>query len=404
MKTLTLAQVVAGLERRYPPATAESWDSVGLVAGDPGAEVRKILFAMDPVATVVDEALEWGADLIVTHHPLLLRGVTSVAATSAKGSIIHRLISGGCALYTAHTNADSAIRGVNDALADAIGLQDLSPLIPASGADLDKHIVFVPADPPELLLQIVDAMSAAGAGHIGDYSACHWYVSGTGSFRPEDGANPAIGSVGHTEQVVEHRLEMIAPARARAAVVSAMKGSHPYEEPAYDVLNLAQLPAETGLGRVGSLSEPMSLEAFARRVAGALPATEQGIRVAGDREARVQRVAVCSGSGDSLFDQVRAANVDVYVTSDLRHHPASEARETALVGPGTPYLVDTAHFASEWPWLNYGAADIESDLQAQGHEVEVRVSVRRTDPWDFRVASPGTKSIEPVTESKEPQL
>lgn len=399
MKTLTLREVIAGLERRYPPATAESWDSVGLVAGDPSQEVKKILFAMDPVATVVDEALEWGADLIVTHHPLLLRGVTSVAASTAKGSVIHRLISGGCGLYTAHTNADSALRGVNDALADAIGLEDLRPLIPAAAENLDKHVVFVPANPPELLLNLVDAMSSAGAGNIGDYSGCHWRVTGTGSFRPEAGANPTIGAIGSVEEVEEHRLEMIAPARARGAVVSAMKAAHPYEEPAYDVLNLAQLPAETGLGRVGRLATPITLEAFARKVASALPATEQGIRVAGERDAMVERVAICSGSGDSLFDQVRAANVDAYVTSDLRHHPASEARETALMAQGKPFLVDTAHYASEWPWLNYGASDLKTDLEALGHRVEVRVSERRTDPWDFRVASPQTQSLAPENES-----
>jgi len=401
VETLTLQEVIKSLERRYPPRTAQTWDSVGLVAGDPAQEVKKILFAMDPVATVVDEALDWGADLIVTHHPLLLRGVTSVATSSAKGSVIHRLIAGGCALYTAHTNADSALRGVNDALANALGLIDLEPLVPAGGADLDKHVVFVPAEPSELLLQIVDAMSAAGAGQIGDYSGCHWQVSGTGSFRPESGANPTIGAVGETEYVAEKRLEMIAPATRRAAVVAAMRQAHPYEEPAFDVFNLAQLPAPTGLGRIGRLAEPVTLEKFAQNVAAALPATEQGIRVAGSPDGVVERVAVCSGSGDSLFDQVQRADVDVYVTSDLRHHPASEARETALLGAGRPYLIDTAHFASEWPWLQYGAADLKSDLHDLGFEAQLRVSKRRTDPWDFRVASPGTSSSSATTLPKE---
>lgn len=393
MTKLTLQEVVRGLETRYPPATAQSWDSVGLVTGDPAQPVAKILFAMDPVAAVVDEALEWGADLIVTHHPLLLRGVKSVATTSAKGAVIHRLIAGGCALYTAHTNADVARRGVNEALAAAIGLTDLRPLVPAAGADLDKHVVFVPTQPPALLLEIVEAMSQAGAGQIGDYSGCHWQVAGTGSFKPEAGADPTIGSVGETETVSEYRLEMIAPAARRAAVVSAMRGAHPYEEPAFDVLNLAQIPDGTGLGRIGRLPQPLTLKAFAQHVAHVLPATEQGIRVAGPADAKIETVAICSGSGDSLFDAVRGANVDVYLTSDLRHHPASEARESALNASGTPYLIDTAHFASEWPWLNYGAQDLKADLAAAGFEVETRVSSRRTDPWDFRVGSPETQTV-----------
>ena len=393
MTTLTLQEVISALETRYPPTTAEAWDSVGLVTGDPAQPVKKILFAMDPVATVVDEALEWGADLIITHHPLLLRGVKSVATTGAKGAVIHRLIAGGCALYTAHTNADVARRGVNEALAETLGLQELRPLISAGGAELDKHVVFIPAQPANVLAEIVDAMSRAGAGQIGDYSGCHWQVTGTGSFKPESGADPTIGRIGETETVTEHRLEMIAPASRRAAVVSAMRGAHPYEEPAFDVLNLAQIPDGTGLGRIGKLAQPLSLKAFAQHVAYVLPATEQGIRVAGPADAQVETVAVCSGSGDSLFDAVRAAGVDAYLTSDLRHHPASEARETALNANGKPYLIDTAHFASEWPWLDYGAQDVGSDLAASGYEVEIRVSSRRTDPWDFRVASPDTENI-----------
>lgn len=387
MKEITLGDVVASLEKRYPLVTAQSWDSVGLVAGDPADPVSKVLFAMDPVSTVVDEALEWGADLIVTHHPLFLKGVNSVAANTAKGSVIHRLIKGGCALYTAHTNADAARRGVNDALADLVGLENRQPLVPRSAFAIDKHVVFVPTQPAGLITEIVDAMAAAGAGEIGDYSHCHWSVTGMGSFFPTEGANPTIGDVGAKETVSEYRLEMVAPSHRRQAVISAMQSVHPYEEPAFDIYPLASLPGPEGLGRVGTLKEPISLEALANRIADVLPATAQGVRVSGDRDEMVQRVAVCSGSGDSLFDQVRRADVDVYLTSDLRHHPASEARETALMGANRPFLIDVAHFASEWPWLVYGAEDLATDFENTEQEFQVRISSHRTDPWDFRVAS-----------------
>ncbi|OCI30898.1 putative GTP cyclohydrolase 1 type 2 [Oerskovia enterophila] len=284
----TLAHVVRTLEALYPPSTAEGWDAVGLVTGDPAQQVRKILFAVDPVATVADEAIEWGADLIVTHHPLFLRPVHSIAATTFKGSLVHRLVRAGVGLYVAHTNADAAPRGVADALADAIGLVDRSPLVPAPSA-------------------------------------------------PDGGAHPA----------------------------------------------------ETGIGRVGRLEEPTTLRAFAQRVATALPATEQGVRVAGDLDATVSTVAVVGGSGDSLFDAVRSAGADVYVTADLRHHPASELRERAEFeggAAGGPFLVDVAHFASEWPWLRYAAADLTERLADAG-TVETRVSVRRTDPWTARIGS-----------------
>lgn len=289
----TLAQVVRALDGLYPPSTAEGWDAVGLVAGDPAAPVRKVLFAVDPVTAVVDQAIEWGADLLVTHHPLFLRGVSSVAATTFKGSVVHRLLTGGCALHVAHTNADAAPRGVADALADLVGISDRRPL----------------------------EVSAAASGADG---------------------------------------------------------------------------AARGIGRVGRLAEPTTLADFARRVAAALPATAQGIRFSGDPDAVVTTAAVLGGSGDGYFDAVRAADADVYVTSDLRHHPASELRERAEFearaagtdGPsGTPFLVDTAHYASEWPWLRYAVEDLAAALAADGLAIEARVSELVTDPWTGQVPS-----------------
>ncbi|GAA4910944.1 Nif3-like dinuclear metal center hexameric protein [Streptomonospora salina] len=269
----TLHDVKRAFEGLYDPAWAASWDAVGLVCGDPAQPVRRILFAVDPVAEVVDEAREWGADLVVTHHPLLLRGVTGVAATTPKGRLVHRLISGGTALYTAHTNADTAAPGVSDALAAAVGLPGpLSPLDP---------------DP-------------------GD------------------------------------------PAGAR------------------------------GIGRIGTLPETVPLRDFAERVAGGLPRTAGGIRVSGDPRRPVRRVAVSGGAGDSLLDRARAAGVDVYLTSDLRHHPASEFSEH-----GDTALVDAAHWAGEWPWLADGAARLVSALGGERANVETRVSEIVTDAWSL---------------------
>ncbi len=385
---LSLADVIALLEQRYPPSTAESWDAVGTVCGDPDQRVRKVLFAVDPTRLVVDEALEWGADLLVTHHPLLLRPVHSVAATTFKGAIVHRLIRGGCALHVAHTNADSAPGGVAEALALAIGLTDLTPLVPQVAEPVDKHVVLVPETHAE---DLVDAMAAAGAGALGAYSRCAWTTTGEGTYLPGAGANPTIGQVGVVEHVPEARIEMVAPRRLRAGVVAAVQAAHPYEEPAFDVLEPASLPLTglqgTGTGRVGVLSEPTTLEGFARQVAAALPRTAQGVRVAGDLAATVRRVAVVGGSGDSLFDAVRASGADVYVTADLRHHPASELRERAEHEVRGPALVDVAHFASEWPWLEHAARTLVRDLADRGTTVETRVSTLSTDPWTTRIAS-----------------
>jgi dinuclear metal center YbgI/SA1388 family protein len=366
-----LADVIDLLEAAYPPALAEDWDSVGLVCGDPGDEIESVTIAVDATAAVVDEVPDRG--LLLAHHPLLLRGVDTVAADTAKGAVVHRMIRTGRALFTAHTNADSASPGVSDALAEALGLTVDEVLAPAAGgAENDKWVVYVPSENADA---VREAMFSAGAGHIGDYSHCSWTVTGTGQFLPHEGASPAIGNVGSVEQVTEDRVEMIAPARLRGHVLAAVRAAHPYEEPAFDILALARVPADVGLGRIGSLPGPLSLAAFVSRVHDALPGTSWGIRASGEDDAEVSRVAVCGGAGDSLLDIVARAGVDAYVTADLRHHPVDEHRRRSRVA-----LVDVAHWASEYPWCNQAAALLRDHF---GDSLPVRVSAIRTDPWNI---------------------
>ncbi|HEX3828915.1 MAG TPA: Nif3-like dinuclear metal center hexameric protein [Sporichthyaceae bacterium] len=372
-----LGAVVEVLQRRYDPALAAAWDAIGLVCGDSDAVVRRVLFAIDPVAAVVDEALEWGADLLVTHHPLFLRPVHGVAAGTPKGRVVHRLITGGCALLVAHTNADAALGGVSDALAAALGLPPGRPLDPNPGPELDKLVAFVPEAAAQ---SVIDALAAAGAGGIGDYDRCAFTSPGTGTFRPLTGANPTIGSVGTVETVAETRVEMVLPRAARAAVVAALRIAHPYEEPAFDVFEMAGLPGRCGIGRICDLERAESLADFVDRVARGLPATPSGIRVAGEPGRRIRRVAVCGGAGDSLLGAAAAAGADVFLTADLRHHPASEATQR-----GGCALVDVAHWASEWPWLGAAAGALAAGLgerpSSAAATVEVRVSSLVTDPW-----------------------
>jgi dinuclear metal center YbgI/SA1388 family protein len=375
--TTTVRDLITALETAYPPRLAADWDAVGLVCGDPGEPVDTVLVAVDPVPETVDEAVEIGAQLLVTHHPLLLKGVHGVGADTPKGRLVHRLVRGGTALFTAHTNADSADPGVSDALAAALGVTVEGPLVGAPLPPLDKIVTFIPVGPA--ITAVHEALSAAGAGNIGDYSHCSFASAGTGQFKPLDGAHPAIGTVGRLERVAETRLEMVLPREKRRAVVAALRASHPYEEPAFDLLELAELPSALGLGRVGALAEPESLRAFTARVAAALPSTAWGVRAAGDPDRTVERVAVCGGAGDSALGAAIAAGVDVYVTADLRHHPASEH---GLL-PGSPALVDVAHWASEWPWCAQAADVVRA---ATGGNVDVRVSRRRTDPWTVAVA------------------
>lgn len=375
-----LADVVRTLERRYPPSSAEPWDAVGLVVGDPDREVRRVLLAVDPVAETVREAVLWGADLLVTHHPLFLQGVHSVAATTAKGRVVHELARAGCALFTAHTNADAAPGGVAEALARSVGVATSRPIVPQPEAELDALVTYVPVG--AAAAQVVDALAAAGAGAIGDYEKCAWTTDGVGQFLPRPGADPSVGAVGELTRVAETRVEMVLPRLAREDVLRALRAAHPYEEPAFSIIELGRSASGSGSGRIGELPEPVPLGTFAQRVADALPATAQGVRVSGDLGSPVRTVAVCGGSGDSLLPAVRRGRADVYVTADLRHHRASEARQEG--GGAPPYLIDVTHWASEWPWLPQAAGDLRADLEAVGTTVETRVSVIVTDPWTAR--------------------
>jgi dinuclear metal center YbgI/SA1388 family protein len=368
--SVRLRDVIDVLDEAYPPQLAQSWDSVGLVCGDPADVLDSVTIAVDATPAVVDEVPEAG--LLLAHHPLLLRGVDTVAASTPKGALIHRLIRTGRSLFTAHTNADSASPGVSDALAHALGLTVeavLEPVPPVGG--LDKWVIYVPGEHSEA---VQAAVFEAGAGHIGDYSHCSWSVAGTGQFLPHDGASPAIGSVGTVERVAEDRFEVVAPARARAAVLSAMRAAHPYEEPAFDIFALVAPPGDAGLGRIGALPQPEPLRDFVARVGAALPQTSWGVRAAGDPDAPVSRVAVCGGAGDSLLGNAAAAGVQAYVTADLRHHPADEHCRASQVA-----LIDVAHWASEFPWCHQAADVLRSRF---GEALPVRVCTIRTDPWN----------------------
>ncbi|MFV0433501.1 MAG: Nif3-like dinuclear metal center hexameric protein [Leucobacter sp.] len=273
----TVADVRRVAEDLWPVATAEGWDRVGLASGADAAPLRRVLLAVDAVAATVDEALSWGADALFTHHPLMLRGVHTVAEDTAKGALLARLIRGGCALYSAHTNADQPEGGVSAVIAERLGLREVEAIVPAEA--------------------------------------------------------PRSGEV-------------------------------------------------FGIGRVGSLPAPTALYDVAERVATILPATVSGVRVAGDPERRVQRVALLGGAGDSLLDHPAVRAADVYLTSDLRHHPAQESLELSAAAGG-PALIDVAHWASESLWLEGAAQHLAARLPG----VEFRVSTLRTDPWSFSVGS-----------------
>lgn len=374
-----LADVVAAIDEWYEPRWAERWDAVGLTCGDPDEPVERIVLAVDAVPATVGEAERLGAQLLLTHHPLLLSAVHGVAATDSKGALVHRMIRAGIAHYVAHTNADSANPGVSDALAERIGLAGLRPIEAQPGTAPDKLVVFVPTDDTP---RLIDALAGAGAGNIGRYERCAWSTVGVGTFRPGPGADPAIGTRGAIETVAETRLEMVVPASARDRVVRALREAHPYEEPAFDIYAQVAPSTARGAGRIGELPARLSLREFAALTAMSLPATAWGVRAAGDPDRGVRRAAVCGGSGASLIDAARDAGADVFLTADLKHHRVLEA--VTERGPAAMALVDAAHWATEAPWLDVLAARLREHL---GTTVDVTVSTTVTDPWTLHETS-----------------
>ena len=295
----TLSDVVDLVHGWYPPDTADEWDAVGLVCGDPAQEVAKVLFAVDPTIEVAREAAEWGADLLVVHHPLFLRGVHGFAETTPKGRTLATLVRAGCALLTAHTNADRADPGVSDAMAASLGSRRTSSRCgPRATRWTSSRSTSRSADAD----RVRGALAEAGAGRIGEYEAASFSSPGEGRFRPMEGANPTIGEIGALEVVGEERIEVVVDRRRRAEVIRAMLAAHPYETPAWDVVALTDAgTAATGAGRVGDV-EPTTLAGVRRSTSrDALPQTARGVLVAGDPDRAVRRVAVAGGAGDFLL-------------------------------------------------------------------------------------------------------
>lgn len=378
--TVDVAAIVAATEALYPPHLAEPWDRVGLVAGVPQRQVSKVMVAVDPTLAVAHEAVAWGAQMLLVHHPLMLSGVHALPADEPHGAVLTTLMENGCALLTAHTNADAAVPGVSDAIADRLGLTDVRPLEPTHETTdgLLLLIVYVPVAHADA---VIDAAAEVGAGRIGVYTRCAYTHTGTGTFEAPETASPFVGSAGQREAVSETRVEMVVAAEDRHAVARAVTSAHPYEEPAFHFATLTPAVGEegvrTGIGRVGTLPREHTVATFADLVADVMPGTAGGVRVAGDLQRPVRTVALCGGSGDSLLGA--AAGYDVYLTSDLRHHRVLDH----LAAGGCP-VVDIAHWAAERPWCDQVVALLPGALRALGHSadsVEFRTSALPTDPW-----------------------
>lgn len=336
----SVSDIINELESIAPPELAVTDDRIGLQAGQLTSEVRKVFVTVDATDAVVETAIEQDADIIVAHHPLIFKPLTSVAETAPVQRRLARLIRANAALYVLHTNYDTVRGGINDVLADTIGVRDTEPLVTLKTDSFVKIAVFVPEANVE---DVRNAMSDAGAGMIGRYTHCSFRSRGIGSFVPLCAADPYIGSIGNLEEVEEYRLEMVCAASWADLVVEAMLEAHPYDEVGYDLYELANEPIAYGYGRVGILDEEMSLSEFAKRVKDVLEL--EYARITGDKDKRVRRVALCGGSGSGQYKEALKAGADVYVTGDTKYHDVMDAKDLGLA------IVDAGHFETERPGM-----------------------------------------------------
>lgn len=352
----TVQDVLDVIETIAPARWCLPDDGSGFLVGRGDADVQSGVVSLDWSEGLADFAIASGAQLIVAHHPAIYRPTPSVTDASLVGRFILRLAERGIAYHAAHTNWDAAPGGVSDTMASLLGLQNVEPM--GFGAEIEyvKVVVFAPAEAQEA---IVDAMSAAGAGVIGNYERCVFGSAGTGSFRPLEGSNPAVGQIGSVEKVEEVRIEMRAPKRLASAVIEAMRANHPYEEPAYDVVRLEPV-VEMPLGRVGSLAEPCSLAEFTWIVNGAFGSAAQ---VWGDPDERIETVAVAGGAADEGMWEALRFGADAFVTGEIRQHMALEGSERGLA------MLASGHYHTEHP----GCAALCARLQELVPDVDWRL-------------------------------
>ena len=368
MKIKTIAEKIEAI---VPLKLAQDWDNVGLLIGDGRRDVKKILLTIDVTGEVLAEAKKLKADLIISYHPVIWDGLKKITADGT-GGVVYDLIRCGISVFSLHTALDAARGGVNDGLAEIVGIDEGEPIgdyVSGPGGDNYKLVVFVPS---KSAAKVSNAIFGAGAGAIGNYSHCGFEALGEGSFQPLEGARPAIGKKGKLEKVSEVRFETIVPAEVLADCIAAMKKAHPYEEPAFDVFKLYGSEGKFGLGRIGRLKRPMQLDRIIERIKKQTGA--KAIGVIGKEKRLVKKAAVCAGSCGKIINAVIAAKTDLYLTGELKHHQALAAQEAGLT------CICLSHTVSE----RFILKKFSKQLQKQLKPVTIKISKKDADPFTWK--------------------
>lgn len=354
------------MEKWAPNYLIEQWDNSGLQIGNPEQKINKILVALDLDKRVLNKALELGANMIITHHPIIFSPLKSINKLNYKEGLIYHVIKNNLVVFSAHTNLDMADGGVNDVLAERLGLENTRILKPIYGESLYKLAVFVPHSHRNLLLE---KLGDAGAGLIGDYSHCTYNIDGVGTFKPLAGANPYLGKVNQLERVEEARIETLVQEKDLNKVIRAIIQAHPYEEVAYDIYKLKNKGKEFGYGKIGEIKE-RPLEEYIEIVKKELDL--EHIIVYGDSKRMVKKVAVCGGSGANFIKDAAMKGADIYITGDIKYHDAQHGDEMGLT------ILDAGHFHTEKVILAKIKEYLENNINTT---IEIQIYKESSPPY-----------------------
>ena len=331
---MKLFELIAPLEKLAPVALQETYDNSGLLVGEKDHEIKGILISLDLTEEVLDEAIQKNCNLIISHHPVIFKGLKSLTGKNASERIVIKAIKNDIALYAIHTNLDNIENGVNDILCGKLGIENATILSP-KGNILRKLVTFCPTNEAE---KVREALFMAGAGHIGNYDKCSFNLEGTGSFRGSEKTNPFVGKQGELHYEKETRIETVFPFYLESKILQALLNAHPYEEVAYDIYSLVNQSNQIGAGKIGELSHAMTEAEFLKKIK---KITGTGcIRHSPFTSMLVRKIAVCGGSGSFLINEAKRAGADVFLTGDIKYHDFFEAEKKMLIA-------DIGHYESE---------------------------------------------------------
>lgn len=331
---MQLSKIISFLSEIAPPALQEGYDNSGLIVGNPNWDIKKAVISLDCTEAVIDEAIEQGCNLVIAHHPIVFSGLKRFNGSNYVERTIIKAIKNDIAIYAIHTNLDNVLHGVNKRIAERLGLKNCAILLPKQGT-LQKLTTFVPTDQVE---KVKTALFNAGAGNIGNYDQCSFALEGTGTFRPNDAANPYVGATGTTQREKETRIEVLIPSYKTSGILQALFAAHPYEEVAYYLQPLQNANQEIGSGMIGQMEKPLPFTDFVTHLKSSMQL--HTVKATKPVTEYVQSVAVCGGSGSFLLEKAKAAKADVFITADFKYHDYFDA-------DGEITILDIGHYESE---------------------------------------------------------